>query len=106
MGGVQVFVVIFAIVSLAVSVLAVWRVAIAPEARYKPLWIVGSLFGFFGFATSFNPPGDLYLEYGIQIPVLMTWMTGGGDVVVKAMFPVVAAIALMTFHSPGGRPNE
>jgi len=106
MGGSQVFVVIFAVASAAVSVLAVWRVANASGVRYKPLWIAGSLFGFVGFATSFKPPGDLYLQFGIQIPVLMIWRIGGGTVVLKALFPVVAAVALQRHHSFGSRPDE
>jgi low temperature requirement protein LtrA len=107
MSASQVFVGIYAIVAVAISVLAIWRVATATTAKYKPLWIVGSLFGFAGFATSLGSPGDLHLQLGVQIPVLIiTWTSGGGDIVLKALFPVVAAVALVKFHSPNRHPRE
>ena len=106
MGATQVFVVIFATASAAVSIVAIWRVASASASRYKLLWIAGSLFGFAGFATTFNPPGDLYLHFGIQVPVLMIWRFSGGTVVLKALFPVVAVVALVRLHSVGSRPHQ
>jgi hypothetical protein len=98
-GGTQIFVIAFALASAVVSLLAVWRVAKAEGLTYKWLWIAGSLFGFTGFATTFDPPGDLYLQFGIQIPVLMIWRVGGGTVVLKALFPFVALIALVRAKS-------
>ncbi|TMJ18670.1 MAG: hypothetical protein E6G92_02180 [Alphaproteobacteria bacterium] len=106
MSGFQLFAGIFAIVSIAASALAVWRVATAPGAKYKPLWIVGSLFGFVGFATTLNAPGDLYLQFGIQIPVLLIWRIGGGGILLKTLFPLVAIVALVRFHPPTGRSGE
>ena len=106
MGGSQLFVGIFAIVSVALSALAVWRVATASDVSYKPFWIVGSLFGFVGFATTLSSPGDLYLQFGIQIPVLMIWKTGSGDILLKTLFPFVALVALVRFHPPRSRPDE
>ena len=106
MSGSQLFVGIFAIVSVAVSALAIWRVATASGVRYKPLWIVGSLFGFVGFATNLSSPGDLYLQFGIQIPVLLIWGTGNGDILLKTLFPVVASVALVRFHSSSNRTDE
>jgi len=93
----EVFVAIFAVVSVAVSMLAIWRISRAPGVKYKPFWIGGSLFGFVGVATVFGQAGDLYVQVGIQIPVLM-WTSGSGDGVLKALFPIVAAIALVKFH--------
>lgn len=101
MSGTQVFLILFAIASVAVCVLAIWRVARAPGLGYKPLWILGCLFGFVGFGASLNTPGDLYLQFGIQIPVILIRWFGGGEVVLKALFPVVAAVALVKFHPPG-----
>lgn len=100
MSGSLVFVGLFAIMSVVTCVLAIWRVANAPAAKYKPLWIIGSLFGFVGFASSSDYNGDLYLQFGIQIPVLILWMTSSGDLVLKALFPIVAAVALVKFHPP------
>ena len=105
MSGSQIFVVVFAMVSLAVSILAIWRVARASGVRYKPLWIVGSLFGFVGVATRFDTTDDLYLQFGIQIPVLM-WMTFSDGSILKALFPLVAAIALVKFRPSRMREAE
>ncbi len=102
MSGSQVVVGVFAVVSLAVSVLAIWRVANASGVKYKALWILGSLCGFVGVATRFDVADDLYLQFGIQIPVLM-WMTGSGGSVLKALFPFVAAVALVKFHPSRSR---
>ena len=106
MSGSQLFTALFAIVSVAVSALAIWRVARAPGATYKPLWILGSLFGFVGPATTLSTPGDLYLQMGIQIPVVLIWTTGSGDTILKTLFPIVAAVALVRFHQSGDSPEE
>ena len=99
MGGSQVFVGIFAIVSAALSVAAIWCVA-RSGMSYKPLWIAGSVFGFVGLATDFGHPGDLYLQFGLQIPVvLIFWVLPGGGPIVKATFPFIAVAALARCHS-------
>jgi hypothetical protein len=103
MNGYQIFVGLFAVASLAVSLLAIWRIAKTSGAKFKALWIAGSLFGFAGVATTFPTASDLYLQFGIQIPVLM-WMTGSGGSILKALFPVVAGIALLKFRP--SRPRE
>ena len=105
MGGSQIFVGVMAIASVAVSVLAIWRVTKAYGVRYKPLWILGCLFGFAGFATNLSTPGDLYFSVGFQIPVFMLSKIGSGDFILKAMFPAVAAVALAKFRSPPSRPS-
>jgi hypothetical protein len=95
MSALQLFVGAFGLAAVAVSLLAVWRVARTPGLRFKAVWIVGCLFGFVGFAVNWSAPGDLYLEFGVQIPVvLLLWPPGGGPVVVRAMFPLVAVVAL------------
>jgi len=76
----------FAIVSVALSVLAIWRIA-KSSLSYKPLWIIGSAFGFVGVAADFGHSSDLYLQFGIQIPVIrIFWLLPGGGPIVKAMF--------------------
>jgi len=100
--GSQVVAGVFAVVSLAVSVLAIWRVANASGVKYRALWILGSLCGFAGVATRLDAADDLYLQFGMQIPVLM-WMTGSGGSVLKASFPFLAAVALVKFHPSGSR---
>ena len=102
MNGSQVFVGIFAVISVIVSGFAVWRLATTSHVKYKPLWIVGSLFGFVGFATPFSTLGDLYLQLGIQIPVVWVLWSGNGDTAVFALFPVLAVAALAKLHASGG----
>ncbi len=91
----QIFVALFAIVSIGVTVAAIWRVAKTPGLGYKPLWIIGSLFGFVGVATSWSAPGDLYLQFGIQIPVILISAFPGGGTILTAMFPLVAVAVLI-----------
>jgi hypothetical protein len=91
----QIFVGLFAIVSIAAGVAAIWRVVKTPGLGYKPLWIAGSLFGFVGVATPWSAQGDLYLQFGIQIPVILILAFPGGGTILKAMFPLVAAAALI-----------
>ena len=99
MSGSQIFVLIFAILSVAVSAVAVWLAVKAPDLRFKPLWIIGSLFGFVGFATNFGSAGDLYLQVGVQIPVISVRWSGRGDTSVFALFPALAAATLAKLHS-------
>jgi hypothetical protein len=95
MTGLQMFVGSFGLAALAVSILAVRRILKSPHMRYKPLWIVGCLFGFVGFGLNWSAPGDLFFVFGAQIPfVRVLWTAGNGAVVIKAMFPVVAIVAL------------
>jgi hypothetical protein len=105
MSGSQVFVGLFAVVSAALSVVAIWRVATS-RVGYKPLWIVGSAFGFVGVATDFGHSSDLYLQFGLQIPVVMIfWVLPSGGPILKAMFPVVAVAALVKCHSSRSAPG-
>jgi|SRR5215217_6835591 len=106
MSGTQGFTGFFAIVSLAVSAAAIWRVARAPAFRYKPLWIAGSLFGFVGFATDLSVPGDLYFQIGVQVPVIIIWWIASGHIVLKALFPIVAVAALVQVHAAEHPPAE
>jgi len=105
MSATQVFVGVWAIASVVICLLAVWRVATTSKISYKPLWIIGSLFGFVGFATTLNTPGDLHMDVGIQVPVLLIWTANGG-LSLKAMFPLVAAVALAVIDARGTPSTE
>jgi hypothetical protein len=97
----QLFVGLFAAMSVAVGALAIWRVGASPHMTYKPLWIAGCLFGFIGFAVNWTSPGDLYLQFGVQLPMVMIRSVAGtGDLVLKALFPLVAIAALAQSRSP------
>jgi hypothetical protein len=96
--GVQIFVSLFALASLAVSAAAVRCILKTPHMRHKPGWIIGCLAGFVGFSVGAagHPPGDLIMEFGVQLPVLMLrWSAGDGRVHIKALFPLIALVALI-----------
>ena len=91
----QLLVGLFGLACVIVSLLAVWRVAKTPDMRLKPLWIVGCLFGFVGFAVDGSAPNELILQFGVQIPVVMVSRVGlEGPWAVKALFPLIALAAL------------
>ena len=96
MNGYQVTILLFALLCIAISIWAVVAVCRDPDLRYKPLWIVGSLFGFMGLGINWTNPADLVLQFGVQIPVVMVYSpVGSGQWLVRAMFPVVAVAALL-----------
>jgi len=105
MSGLRVFVGVFGLIALAVSLWAVWRTVKSPHMRYKPLWIVGSLLGFVGFSINWSSPGDLFMLVGIQIPAVIAFkVLGTGYWLVKTAFPLIAIVALVksyTAQEPG-----
>lgn len=104
MSGLRVFVGSFGLIALAVSLWAVWRTVKSPQMRYKPLWIVGSLFGFAGFSMNWSSPGHLFMLVGIQIPVVIAFkVVGTGYVFVKTMFPLIAVVALVKSDTAQGQ---
>jgi hypothetical protein len=106
LSGVQLFMVVFAIISVAISGWGLWRASTASGVPYRLLWIGGSLLGFVGFATNVGRPGDMSLQLGVQIPVLMWFMNGLGDFYLKAMFPIVALVVLVKFRPPSSKSDS
>lgn len=95
MGALTIFVGLFAVASLGVSAGAVWRVLKTPGMRHKAAWVVGCLCGFIGFSVGYGPGGDLLLEIGVQIPVVMLrWSVSDATLSIKVLFPLVAVAAL------------
>ena len=91
----QIIIVGFGCVCVALMVLAVIEIYKSADFRYKPLWYLAVLFGFFGISIVWNQPDDLLFSVGIQIPPVHVYKLVNGDaIVVKIMFPVVAVIAL------------
>lgn len=93
MDGVTVFVAAFAMVCAVVcgmAVVAVWK---AKNLTRKPLWILGCLLGFVGFAVD-PSDGDLLLLLGVQIPVVSGIWSSGMGLTLKASFPIIALFAL------------
>jgi hypothetical protein len=92
----QVIVAIFGLIVLAISIFAVIVIARSPCFMRKPLWIIGSLFGFLGLGISWTSPDDLILLFGISIPVINVFkVLPAGPVIVKAFVPFVAIVALI-----------
>jgi len=100
MNAYQVVELSLALIVSAISIYAVVSVIRSPDFRRKPVWIVGCLFGFMGLGISWNAPDDLTLLFGLQIPVVTVfYILPAGPLIVKAMFPFIAAAALIKKHS-------
>ena len=88
------FVFVFAAICVFVTGLAIiliWKMTDYPN---KPLWIAGCLFGFVGFGLNPASGDDLLMHFGIQIPVVYGLWSSVEGLSLKAMFPVIAAVAL------------
>lgn len=93
------FVGFFALLCVVISGWAVFRIIQAEDLTRKPLWVIGSLFGFVGFGLDPSVPGHLFLYFGVQIPVVMAWSSTNGFWL-KALFPIVALVALVKLEAP------
>lgn len=92
----QIIVVIFGLIVSAISIFSVIVIVRSPYFTRKPLWIIGSLFGFLGLGISWTSPDDLILLFGISIPVINVFkVLPSGPVIVKTFFPFVAIVALI-----------
>ena len=58
------------------------------------LWVIGSLVGFVGLGVDWSQPDDVYLLFGITVPVVWT-IAVDGHLIVKTGFPIDAAVALV-----------
>lgn len=94
------FVAAFAVVCLIVSGFAVVRIWKSDEFSHKPLWVLGCLLGFVGFAVDPRKDGHLLFQFGVQIPVIYLLWSSAKGLALKAMFPVIAVVALTKL---GGR---
>lgn len=74
------------------AILAIWK---SPNLTFKPMWILGSLFGFFGLGIHWTTANDLTIEFGFSIPIIMVfWTFGGNQIWAHTMFPIIAVAAL------------
>ena len=95
MNGYQIAMALFGLLSSAVCLWAIVAIIRSARLRFKPLWLIGSLFGFAGITVDWTTPDDVFFWLGITIPVVtMFKLAATGHVIVKAGFPVIAAIAL------------
>jgi hypothetical protein len=99
--GYQLTVLLFALLVSAICLWATIVIIRSPRLRFKPLWIIGSLFGFVGLGIDWTAPDDIVFLFGISIPVVtMFKLAATGHVIVKTGFPVVAAVALAEARRP------
>jgi hypothetical protein len=89
-----------------VSALAIYRVWRSPWFEKKVLWTVGCLLGFVGFAVDPRAEGDLLLQFGVQIPVVILKWSSVKGLTLKALFPVIAAVALAEGSSGLTQPEN
>ena len=90
----QIIVLMFALFAIGIDVWAIVAIVRAPGVRYRPLWIVASLVGFIGLGIDWSQADDVYLLFGIMVPVVSVFAVGG-HLIVKTGFPIVAAVALV-----------
>ena len=96
MTGLQIFMVLFGLVGLAVTIWAIVAIVKSPRLGAKPLWIAASLVANVGFTINWTTPGDLYGWFGIQVPFVMFYtIVGTGQWIAKVGFPVLAVAALV-----------
>ena len=88
------FVFIFAAVCILVTGMAIIGILKTPDHPNKLLWIVGCLVGFVGFGVAPASGNDLLMNFGLQIPVVNARWSSVEGLTLKAMFPVVAVVAL------------
>lgn len=102
----QIFVVCFAILCAIVSAVAIYRVWRSPRFQKKFLWTVGCLVGFVGFGVDPRAQGDLLFHFGLQIPVfILNWSSFKG-LTLKALFPIIAVVALGKASSGESQPEN
>jgi hypothetical protein len=88
------FVMVFAgacVFVMGLAILGIWKTTDHPN---KFLWIVGCLFGFVGFGLAPESGNDLLMHFGLQIPVVHGKWSSAEGLTLKAMYPVVAVVAL------------
>ena len=103
MGLATTFTVAFAVVCVFVSGFAVVRIWKSDDFSNKPLWILGCLLGFVGFTVDPRRDGHLLFAFGVQIPVVYFLWSSAKGLALKAMFPVIAVVALTKL---GGRETK
>jgi hypothetical protein len=59
--------------------------------------------GFVGFAVDPRKDGDLLFQFGVQIPVVNVLWSSAKGLALKALFPIVAVVALTKL---GGRETS
>ena len=95
MNGSQIFVLLFALLVIAMSIGSIVIVVRSAEFSLKPLWIIGCLLGFVGVGVNWTTPDDIVILFGVTIPAVFVFQViATGQVIVKTGFPFVAAYVL------------
>lgn len=101
MNGNQLSVLLFSIVSAAISIGAVIAVIRSSRFGLKPPWIISSLVGFVGLGVNWSAPDDLMFTFGFSVLVVrIVKLFGTGHLIVNASFPFVALLALLKAWPP------
>lgn len=95
----QILVLAFALFVTGITLWAIAAVVKSPDLRFKPLWIIGSLFGVVGLGINWTAPDDLTFLFGVWIPVVTVFKVATGEIIVKAGIPIIAVVALETVRS-------
>jgi hypothetical protein len=90
----QVIFVAFTIACISTSIWALVTIWRSEKLRWKPLWTIGSLFGFLGLGINWHAADDLVIHIGVQVPVLYLAQLPSGFLIAKSSFPMVALVAI------------
>lgn len=82
------------------DVVRIWK---SDDFPNKALWIPGCLLGLVGFAIDPREDGHLLFQFGVQIPVVLLLWSSTKGLALKALFPVIAVVALTKL---GGRETD
>ena len=99
------FVTIFAAVCVFVTALAIIRILKTKYHPYKLLWIAGCIFGFVGFGLAPASSDDLLTHFGVQVPVVIGMWSNVEGISLKAMFPLIAVVALFRLYRVRAKEN-
>ncbi|RYG98663.1 MAG: hypothetical protein EON58_06455 [Alphaproteobacteria bacterium] len=100
MNGYQLTFVAFAALVIVTVGWSIWAIIGSTDLRLKPLWIVGSLFGFIGLGINWTTPDDLAFLFGVMVPAVTGFtVLATGQTIIKVGLPIVAVAALIRIHS-------
>lgn len=91
----QMVLLILAITSAAISVLAIILVIKSKEMKRKWLWVVGCLSGNFGYKANWTSPDNIFFWLGVEFPPASSAVFVNGDIFMKAGMPVIALVAIV-----------
>ena len=87
---------LFSLAAITTMLVAIFVILQSQRLRYKPVWLIGSVFGFLGLGINWTIANDLYIQIGIQIPIIhFAYFPAENGIALKTLFPLVALVAIL-----------